>query len=324
MLSRVADCMYWMSRYLERAEHTARLIDVQLTIALDETPQYASLGWVCLLNALLADLPMEAMSDARVITHALALDHDNPSSILRCVENARENARQIREQITSEMWEEINALYLSLRDMDIDRVWQTGPHAFLRNVKRGAQVFAGVADSTMDRGQGWQFIRLGRFVERANALAWMLDAHFGIKGHATGEPNPEDFVAWAGLLRGCNAYEPYCKIHTVELRPRWILDFLLLSAEFPHSVRFSAREIEAAVSGICEWTGTPRAAEIRRLAGRLSAELEFQTIGEVLGEDLSAYLRGIVERLSAVHNAAYGQFIGYTVDSVLRGELVER
>ena len=144
MLSRVADSLYWMSRFLERAEHTARAIDVQLQVALDEAPASASMGWVCLLNSLRTELPAELCSDDRAISSALLFDRANPSSVISCVELARENARQIREQITSDVWEEINRLYLSVREMDIDGVWREGPHGFLRRIQRGAQLLAGV------------------------------------------------------------------------------------------------------------------------------------------------------------------------------------
>jgi uncharacterized alpha-E superfamily protein len=324
MLSRVADCLYWMSRYFERAEHTARAIDVQLNLALDEAPWSASIGWVCLLNGLRAELPMEMCADARAATNALVFDRCNPSSIVSCVGAARENARQVRESLTSDMWEEINRLYLSIRDMNNDRMWDAGPHAFLHGVQRGAQMLAGVADSTMNHGEGWQFIRLGRFIERTMSVAWLLEAHFGMKGTVTSiEPSPDDFVAWAGLLRMCTAFEPYCRIHTVELRPKWILQFLLLDREFPHSVRFAAQQVDASITALADWTGTPRTAAVKRLAGRLAAQLHYATIEEVVADDLTGYLQGVVNHCGQIHEALYRQYISYAVDAVLRGETVE-
>ncbi len=324
MLSRVADGLYWMSRYLERAEHMARALDVQLHIALDVSPQTASVGWIALLNSLRFELPMEMSTDARAITEALAFDRSNASSIVSCVEQARENCRQVREQIPTEIWEEINRLYLSVRDMNIDRLWHAGPHPFFRGVQRGAQLVAGLSDSAMNHGQGWQFIRLGRYLERSVLLSWLLDAHFGLRGVGVdGEAVSEDFVGWAGVLRTCTAFEAYCRVHTVELQPRRILDFLLLNAEFPHAVRFCTAEIEAAVSGIAEWTGTSHSARTRRLAGRLGAELGYVTIQEILTGDLSTFLSGIVVRCQSIHDEVYTRYIGYTVDAVLQGQLVE-
>jgi len=320
MLSRVADSLYWMSRFLERAEHTARAIDVQLQVALDEAPASASTGWVCLLNSLRTELPAEICSDDRAIASALLFDRGNSSSVISCVEQARENARQIREQITSDVWEEINRLYLSVREMDIDGVWRAGPHGFLRRIQRGAQLLAGVADSTMNHGEGWQFIRLGRFVERGIGLAWLLDAHFGMRVPGIGsEPTSDDFVIWSGLLRTCTAFEPYCKVHTADLRPQWILQFLLFSPDFPHSIRFCAAEIEASIDALAEDTGTLRSELVRRLSGRLHAELGFRLIDEVIDAGLSGYLDRVVSLCVQVHNAVYDRYISYAIDAALRG-----
>jgi uncharacterized alpha-E superfamily protein len=324
MLSRVADSLYWMSRYLERAEHMARAIDVQLHLALDEAPSMASMGWVCLLGGLRADLPAELCSDDRGVTNALTFDRANPSSIVSCIASARENARQIREQITSDIWEELNQLYLSVKSMNIEWMWQSEPHAFLRSVQRGVQLLAGVADSSMNHGEGWQYIRLGRFLERAMSLAWLLDAHFGVRGiEMEAEPTAEDFVAWSGLLRTCSGFEPYCKVHTVELHPRRILDFLLFDAEFPHSVRFCAAQLESSIEAIAALTATPRDALVRRTAGRLHAGLGFGSLEEVFSSDLTAYLMNIVKQCFAINDAIYRRYISYPVDAALRGQFVE-
>lgn len=321
MLSRVADSLYWMSRYLERAEHTARAVDIQLQLALDEAPSSASMGWVCLLNGLRLEMPADLCANGRAIASALLFERGNNSSVNSCIEQARENARQIREQITSDVWEELNRVYLTVREKNIDDVWREGPHGFLRRVQRGAQLLAGVADSTMDHSEGWQFIRLGRFIERSIGLAWLLDAHFGVRGpDFDGDPSSDDSVVWSGLLRSCTAFEPYCKMHTAEIRPRWILQFLLFNADFPHSLRFCATEIEAAIDALSEDTGTLRSSPVRQLAGRLRADLDFRVIDEVVDAGLAEYLRRIVGLCSKVHNAVYDRYISYTVDAALRGD----
>ncbi|MGH7179644.1 MAG: alpha-E domain-containing protein [Tepidisphaeraceae bacterium] len=324
MLSRVADSLYWMSRYLERAEHTARALDVQLEIALDEAPWSASVGWVCLLDGVRADLPMEVCADGRAIAQSLALDRSQPLSVACSIGNARENARQIRESITSEMWEEINRIYLSLRTLDIDRLWSSGTDSTLRNVHRGGQMIAGIIDSTMRHGEGWEFIRLGRFLERAMSVAWFLEAHFGVRGvDLPDDSSSAEFVAWAGLLRSCCAFEPYCKVHTAELLPPRILQFLLLDAEFSHSVRFAAEQISSSAKALAESTGSPRDSVLHRRAGRLAAELSYVTIEEVLASDLSEFMRSIVTQCAQIHDALYRQYVGYTVEAVPSGKAVE-
>ncbi len=318
MLSRVADSLYWMSRYLERAEHTSRALDVQLNVALDESPWAASMGWMCLLSSLRVDLPMDICADPQAVTNALVFDRSNPSSVVSCVRNARENARQVRESITSELWEEINHLHLSMQSQSISRLWNAGPHPFLKSIHRGSQMIAGIIDATFNHGEGWQFIRLARALERAMATAWLLEAHFGMKGtDLSDDPSPDEFVAWAALLRMCNSFEPYCKIHTVELRPKWILQFILLDQNLPRSIRFAANEVQSAVTAIAHATGAADATHVRRLAGRLAADLSFVTIDEILDGDLSEYLQNIVTRCVDIHNAINSRFITYSVDAAL-------
>jgi uncharacterized alpha-E superfamily protein len=205
--------------------------------------------------------------------------------------------------------------------LNIDNIWQTGPVEVIHEIRRGVLAFAGAADATLERGEGWQFIRLGRFLERAINLAWLLDAHFGLRGIADGEPSNEDTVAWAGLLRGCTALEPYCKRYAVTLNPRQILAFLLLDAEFPHAVRYCTTQIEQALSQIAEWTGTPRGAAVIRLAGRLRAGIEFASIDEIT-DDLADFLQSFVQTCLQLHGEIYRQYIDYAVESRLPGSLV--
>jgi uncharacterized alpha-E superfamily protein len=320
MLARVAGSLYWMARYLERAEHTARLLEAQLELALDEAPHAASLGWICLLNGLKLDLPFEVSVSPRDVTAAVVFDPANPNALFNCVAAARENARQIREQLTAEMWEELNRLHLDLRGLDIERIWRIGPVEAIHEIRRGALAFAGAAEATLEHGEGWQFIRLGRFLERAVNLAWLLDAHFGLRGITRDEPGPEDVVAWAGLLRGCTAFETYCKRYAVALNPRQILSFLVLDAEFPHTLRFCAAEVERALNQIADWTGTPRGAAVVRRAGRLRAGIEFASIDEV-ADDLTEFLRSFVQQCFQLHGELYGHYIDYAVDSRRLGSM---
>ena len=189
MLSRVAESLYWMSRYLERAEHTARLIDVHLAQMLDQTGEDTSMRWHRLLRSLRTPLP-EGEIDAYSITHLLTFDASNTSSIVYCIEAARENARQVREQISSEMWEQLNRLFLRVKESSMEKIWYAEPHRFLNNVKEGIYLFQGITDATLSHSEGWHFIRVGRFLERTTATAALLDTHFA------------KFLTGANRLRG--------------------------------------------------------------------------------------------------------------------------
>src|SRR5215813_1349037 len=182
MLSRVADSLYWMSRYLERAEHTARLIDVDVQLRLDQSPDAAAVRWSRLLEALQIPVPPMGSEYTQPITHTLTFDRTQPSSIVSCIASARENLRHVREQCSSEMWEQLNRLYLDVMDSRPEarpeESWMLKSHGFFRAVQEGAHLFQGITDGTMSHGEGWQHIQLGRYVERADTLAALVETHF--------------------------------------------------------------------------------------------------------------------------------------------------
>ena len=173
MLSRVADSLYWMSRYLERAEQTARLLDVEMQLWLDQSPE-AGLGrWKFLLEALRMPAAQGPVDPTRLI-NLLVFSRTNASSIVSCIATARENLRHVREQCSTEMWEQLNRLYLEVIETWPEEAWMLKSHAFFQTVQEGAHLFQGITDGTMSHGEGWQFIQLGRYVERTDALAALL------------------------------------------------------------------------------------------------------------------------------------------------------
>lgn len=317
MLSRVADSLYWMSGYLERAEHTARLIDVDLQLRLDQSPEGASERWLRLLDALQVAPPQDTKLDATTLTHLLTLERANPSSILSCISAARENLRQVREQCSSEMWEQLNRLYLQVNNTTKTEAWLLQSHVFFRAVQEGAHLFQGVTDSTMSHGEGWQYIRLGRFVERTDALARLIGTYFGSLAHSADQAaESEEYLEWVGLLKSCAAFEAYCKTYTAELRPLRVAEFLLLNSEFPHSVRFSVDMVHAALNAIGEITER-KAEQPVRLAGRLQATLNFSQIDEILASGASAYVDSVRWQCAQAHTAIHQVYFDYSVESAL-------
>lgn len=317
MLSRVADSLYWMSRYLERAEHTARLIEVDLQLRLDQSPESGAGRWLRLLNALQIPRPEDAKIDAASITHLLTLERTNPSSILSCVSAARENLRQVREQCSTEMWEQLNRLYLQVSNISKNESWLLNSHIFFRAVQEGAHLFQGVTDSTMSHGEGWQYIQLGRYVERTDTLARLIGTHFG---NLTQPPDQavesEEYLEWVGLLKSCTAFEAYCKAYTAEMRPLRVAEFLLLNPEFPHSVRFSVDMVHASLARIGEMTER-KAEQPVRLAGRLQATLSFSQIEEILASGASAYVDSVRWQCAQAHTAIHQVYFDYSVESAL-------
>jgi len=317
MLSRVADSLYWMSRYLERAEHTARLIEVDLQLRLDQSPESGAGRWLRLLNALQTLGPEDPKIDAASITHLLTLERTNPSSILSCVSAARENLRQVREQCSTEMWEQLNRLYLQVSNTSKAESWLLNSHIFFRAVLEGAHLFQGVTDSTMSHGEGWQYIQLGRYVERTDTLARLIGTHFGSLTQPPDQAvESEEYLEWVGLLRSCAAFEAYCKTYTAEMRPLRVAEFLLLNPEFPHSVRFSVDLVHASLARIGEMTER-KAEQPVRLAGRLQATLNFSQIEEILASGAGAYVDSVRWQCAQAHTAIHQVYFDYSVESAL-------
>lgn len=319
MLSRVADNLYWMSRYLERAEHTARLIDVNLDQRLDQTAEDTNQRWERLLASLHIPPVENEMNDAYSITEALTIDASNDSSIVSCIATARENARQVREQISSEMWEQLNRLFLQIKHTSMEDVWYAEPHDFLTSVKEGVHLFQGITDATMSHSEGWHFIYVGRFIERASATAALLDVHFRalLQGQENDTSVPLDYLGWVGLLRSCAAFEAYCKVYTATIQPNSIAEFLLLNAEFPRSVRFAASMNQAALQAIAKSTNIRNAGRAERLAGRLRAALDYDQIEEIMYSDMHAYLENIQRQCTQIHTAIHHVYIAYPIDVAL-------
>ncbi len=317
MLSRVADSLYWMSRYLERAEHTARLIDVDFQLRLDQSPEAGSGRWLRLLEALQAPAPEDGKIDATTLTHILTLDKTNSSSIISCVAAARENLRQVREQCSSEMWEQLNRLYLQVNSTISSEAWLLHSYVFFRAVQEGAHLFQGVTDSTMSHGEGWQYIQLGRYVERTDAIARLIGTHLIRLPYSPDQAvESEEYLEWVGLLKSCAAFEAYCKKYTAELRPLRVAEFLLLNLEFPHSVRFSVDMVHAALRAIAELTER-KAEQPVRLAGRLRATLSFGQIDEIIASGASAYVQSVRQQCGQAHTAIHQIYFDYPVESAL-------
>lgn len=317
MLSRVADSLYWMSRYLERAEHTARLVDVDLQLRLDQSPESGTGRWLQLFEALQVPPSLSVKLESSSLIHAVTFNRANPSSIVSCIAAARENLRHVREQCSSDMWEQLNRLYLQMVGSPPDEAWILHSHLFFRSVQEGAHLFQGITDSTMSHGEGWQYIQLGRFVERVDILTALIGAHFNRLAQPPDQAvEGGEYLEWVGLLKSCAAFEAYCKVYSAELRPLRVAEFLLLDSEFPHSLRFSVEMVHSALRTIAAMTG--RKAELPvRLTGRLRALLNFTPIEEIMAEGASAYLENVRYQCAQAHGAIHQIYFDYAIDSAM-------
>jgi uncharacterized alpha-E superfamily protein len=329
MLSRVADSLYWMSRYLERAEHTARLVDVNLYLTLDQSPASAGERWHR-LQASLIPAPVDSQGNdasgrARAVTFGmrlgpsfasyLAAAREDARAIIACLAASRDNARHVREAISSEMWEQINRLYLQVRQTSLGEDFDRRPHSFFRDVQEGGQLFQGITDSTICHDEGWHFIQVGRYVERALSLAAFLDVQSGALLASIDRPRRDDYLEWVGLLRSCTAFEPYCKVNYADLDPRDVLAFLVLDDEFPHALRFAADRVAGSLQAIAAATGRARG-HAERLAGRLQASLSFATIDELLASGLGAFLSDAQLLCGKIQGAIHQTYVDSLLETV--------
>lgn len=316
MLSRVADSLFWMSRYLERAEHTARLMDVNFTQSLDQTPEARDRRWERVLASLNATV---RGADLYGIVEGLAFEPGNTSSIAACIAQARENARQVREQISTEMYEQINRLYFQVRNTNRSAFWDDEPHSFFKLVREGAHLFQGITDSTMSYDERWHFIQVGRFLERANNTSALLSTQFTVlRENEVAQPVMEyHYLDFVGLLKSCTAFEAYCKAYTADIQPERVAEFLLLNPDFPRSVCFAAEVIQNSLSAIGRSTGQRHAGRAQRLAGRLRAALDYGQVDEIMADDLHSYLASIQRQCGQIHDSVYQTYITYPADIAL-------
>jgi uncharacterized alpha-E superfamily protein len=317
MLSRVADSLYWMSRYLVRADHVARQLDVHLSVVPEQGSEAAGRRRGRLIAALLPEgnLTTEVTTD-EALADLLTFNQANDDSIVRCVGAARENARQIREQINSQMWEQINQIHLTVRAASLEQLWEGQPHLFYHGLNQEVYRFYGIADARMSRDQGWHFIQLGCHLERATATAKLLAEEF----HALVGRSPGDqysYLEWVGLLRSCAAFEAYGKVYTAEVEPRNIAEFLLLNPELPHSVHFAVDRIQRALTSIGVATHTGTEARVSRLAGRLHALLAYGQIDEIMEVGLDDFLRDVRQMCNQIHEAVYLSYVAYPIEERL-------
>jgi uncharacterized alpha-E superfamily protein len=307
MLARVADSLYWIGRYIERAEHVSRLSAVMLNATLDRTQGAVQTGRIGL--AALGEPDSGRANQTYLAAHDLALDRTDTGSVVVSLARARENARQVRDQITTETWERLNLLYLRITGAEAERAFDDDPAGFLQEIIADLHLFKGAADTTLSHGEGWRFLLLGVHIERAQLIARLLEVCFSDgKTPAVTEP-----IALMSVLRMACALEPYLRVYTADINSRFILEFLLFDEDFPRSVRFCTARIQELLSHLGAELGVHRS-DALRLAGRLDARLKYADVGEVEATGASALLAAVAAECSSIHEAIYATFVAYPLE----------
>lgn len=311
MLARVADSLYWIGRYVERAEHMCRLCDVMLNATLDQSESAGLVARIAL--AAVGDIEPEEIDNPYEAVQRMVLDREDPGSIAASLAAARENARQVRDQITTETWERLNLIHLRMSGPDAKRDFADGSQEFLQEIIADLHLFKGAADSTMSHGEGWRFLLLGMYLERAQLIGGILEVCFG----DLRKKKITDHVALSSLLRMCCALEPYLRVYTADMQPKYVLEFLLLDEDFPRSIRFCTARIEESLSRLSRHVEEGIGGQPDRLAGRLRARLQYAELGEIEKSGASAFLTHVSEECAAIHQALYDTFVAYSLEQRL-------
>ena len=301
MLSSTADHLYWMARSMERAENTARMLDVTYRMSLlKRATAEPSQEWSAMLN--ISGLhyvysESHPQVDADRVLHFMTLDENNPSSIVNSLQLARDNARTVRGTITSEMWEALNATWIEMNAIRSRGLPADGIAAFFEWVKERSHLFRGITYGTMLRDDAFRFIRLGTFIERADNTSRILDVKYHILLPSLEDVGGAgDYYQWGALLRSVSAFETYRKVYRDVITPRRVAELLILRADMPRSLYASVLEVDQQLREI----NGDRSGELLRQAGLLAAELRYGRIEDIIGQGLHEYLTRFLDRIYAL------------------------
>lgn len=284
MLSRHAESLFWLGRYIERAEYSTRMLDVTYHSLLESAAWESERAWRDLLQVLRSEPAFDTLGEAATaatVNRFVMVDTHNADSVKACLERGRENARSVRELIPTELWQALNSFYLALQSRDLDDDLSEQPYDLYEMVKQRCQTVAGVLSDTMARDDGWRFATTGRYLERAQMICRLLAIRYQNLGDVS-------FHQWLAALKSASAAESFRKAYRGSSDPADVIEFLLLSPTFPRSVFFCLSQAETELGILGAQFG--RVTRPQRLLGRIRAGLEFAEIDELLQDDLRAHL----------------------------------
>lgn len=306
MLSRVADSLYWLSRYLERTENLARLVDVCRYDALDAVGGETDEIWRPILYATCTE---ESFNAAREegdedldIAGFITFSEANPDSIRQCIANARENARMVRDQISEEMWLELNSIHLFMRSGEAEDLWHNQPDSFYHEVIKFCLLFEGLIDATILHDEGWQFIQAGKFLERADKTSRILD----MLTYGGGDP---ERLQLTSALRSCSGLSAFRAEFRGDVTLENVMGFLLFSPSFPRSVRYCLRQLDTVLHSI---SGMPAGAfsnEAERLTGSILAQMNFSSVDNVWSSGLHQFVDDLQKQLNLIGQQVFETYV---------------
>jgi uncharacterized alpha-E superfamily protein len=321
-----------MSRYIERAENIARILDVNLQLLLDYRSMDAGQmreHWLPIVQTT-GDHDAFAgryqSATAAAVAEFMVFAEDNPNSLISSICQARENARTVRDQIAIESWEELNRLYLFVQSTQARQMWLDSPMDFFNEIKASSVQLIGLSFATHIRSEGWWFSQAGRFIERADKTSRILDVrHHSLPRRGLPQTvSQTETLGWAAILRSCSAWDAYKSIYGGDVHPKSVAEFLLLNEDFPRSVRFCVDELNDALRHVSGVTEGKFSNDAEKLAGRLVAELQFSTIEEIFENGLHDYLDSTQVKLNAIGDAVFNAYFFHAFAPFGNGELVQQ
>ena len=316
MLSRSAQGLYWMGRYLERAEHLCRLLRLQTEALVDRPVREIYFGWKRIYGSMyrqppLGDIELDSdeytLADSYTLADDLTFERTNPDSVWSCFALGRENARQMRNCISAEMWTRLNLAYLRIQKQDIQGIWRVSPESFYAETAAEIDTFAGVAEATMYRDEGWLFMQLGRVIERSlflvALLLFQLDAETELEEDADAD--------WTALLRAYHAFEAYNRKYSVEVHSGQVLNLLVTDPLLPGSLSRTLDIVATSLAALGPGSDERSGGESQRLAGRLGALVHRDWPDT---EDRGELLKRAREHLRHLHGLVTASFFEYSVE----------
>jgi uncharacterized alpha-E superfamily protein len=314
MLSRVADCLYWLGRNVERAENIARIVDVNLQLMLDapirESRQLKK-NWLPIAACLGEDERLQKKQrrvDSERVADFLVFDRENPNSISSCLFSARENARTVRERISTEMWEHLNRAYLWSAGAGARKLYQNNQYGFFQNLKEICYLFHGITDSSLSHDERWEFLQVGKFLERAEKTSRVVDEEYHLL-RQNGKSPSNEHLQWTAVLRSCSARQAYQRIYVSDVQASKVADLLILNKEFPRSIEFCVLQVDQSLRRLSGVLPGKFSNAAEKLSGRLAAELNFSSIEEIIAPGLHAAMDTLQVQLNQIGEAIFRTYI---------------
>ena len=321
-----------MARYIERAENIARIVDVNLHLLLDirdldekRLIEY----WLPIVQATGDEkefFKLHPHATGKAVTEFLVFQPENPNSIVQAICHARENARMVRDQLTLELWEELNRLYLFVRSPEARQIWRRSPSEFFQEIKSSSLHLNGILNATLVHDEGWRFVQAGQFLERADKTTRILDVRYQTlpeRGAPAGV-SPDHALEWTAVLRSCSAWDAYKTIYGADVHPRLVAEFLLLSDNFPRSVRFCVSELNHAIRRISGVDEGHFCNDSEKLTGRFLAELQFSGVDDIFEIGLHKYLDDAQIKLNNIGEALFRAYIFQQFENPDKVHLVQQ